>query len=70
MEIKELCEIFGSKVRCDALKALLADRKNRTASIDGLAGSAAAMLSSIILPTFGSNNTLLTHPVLNALGEP
>ena len=44
MEIKELCEIFGSKVRCDALKALLADRKNRTASIDGLAGSAAAML--------------------------
>ena len=44
MEIKELCEIINSKARRDALKALLADRKCHTATIDGLAGSAAAML--------------------------
>ena len=46
MEINELCEIIGSKARKEALSRLLADRKNRTALIDGLAGSAAPMLFS------------------------
>ena len=44
VEIKELCEIIGSKARKEALSRLLADRRNRVSEIDGLAGSAAAML--------------------------
>ena len=44
MEIKELCEIIGSKARKEALSRLLADRRNRVSEIDGLAGSAASML--------------------------
>lgn len=46
MEIKELCEIINSTSRTDALKAMLADRKNRVMSIDGLSGSMPAMLFS------------------------
>ena len=44
VEIKELCEIIGSKARKEALSRLLADRRNRVSEIDGLAGSAASML--------------------------
>ena len=38
VEIKELCEIIGSKARKEALSRLLADRRNRVSEIDGLAG--------------------------------
>ena len=46
MEIKELCDIIGTKARKEALARLLTDRHNRVASIDGLAGSAAAVMFS------------------------
>ena len=46
MEIKELCDIIGTKARKEALARLLTDRRNRVASIDGLAGSAAAVMFS------------------------
>ena len=46
MEIKDLCDIIGSKARKEALARLLSDRRNRVALVDGLAGSAAAVLFS------------------------
>lgn len=44
MEIRELCDIFNNKVRIAAVKKLLTAKRNRVVSVDGLAGSSAAML--------------------------
>lgn len=44
MEIRELCDIFNHKVRIAAVKKLLTAKRNRVVSVDGLAGSSAAML--------------------------
>lgn len=44
MEIRELCDIFNNKVRLAAVKKLLTAKRNRVVSVDGLAGSSAAML--------------------------
>ncbi len=44
MEIKELCDIFVSKARAAAVKKLLTAKRNHIVSVDGLAGSSAAML--------------------------
>ncbi len=46
MDIQELCEIINSKARTDALKSMLAGKKNQVMSIDGFAGSMPAMLFS------------------------
>ena len=46
MDIQELCEIINSKARTDALKSMLADKKNQVMSIDGFAGSMPAMMFS------------------------
>lgn len=46
MPIGELCDLFNSKPRAKALAAMVADRANRLMCVDGLAGSAAAMLIS------------------------
>ena len=48
MELSELCRLVASQARCQALKKLLATKRNRIISIDGLAGSAAAMLFSAL----------------------
>ena len=48
MELSELCRLVASQARCLALKKLLATKRNRIISIDGLAGSAAAMLFSAL----------------------
>lgn len=44
MEIRELCDIFNNKARIAAVKKLLTAKRNRVVSVDGLAGSSAAML--------------------------
>ena len=44
MELSELCSLVASKARCEALKKILAAKRNRIVAIDGLAGSAAAMM--------------------------
>lgn len=44
MEIRELCDIFNNKARIAAIKKLLTAKRNRVVSVDGLAGSSAAML--------------------------
>lgn len=44
MEIRELCNIFNNKTRLAAIKKLLTAKRNRVVSVDGLAGSSAAML--------------------------
>lgn len=44
MEIRELCDLFNNKVRIAAVKKLLTAKRNRVVSVDGLAGSSAAML--------------------------
>lgn len=44
MEIRELCDIFNHKARIAAVKKLLTAKRNRVVSVDGLAGSSAAML--------------------------
>lgn len=44
MEIRELCDIFNNKSRLAAVKKLLTAKRNRVVSVDGLAGSSAAML--------------------------
>lgn len=44
MEIRELCDIFNNKVRIATVKKLLTAKRNRVVSVDGLAGSSAAML--------------------------
>ena len=46
VDIKELCEVFNTKARCEALKKMLCAKRNHVVAIDGLAGSAAAMLFS------------------------
>lgn len=46
MEIKELSKIFNSPARISAIKKALSGRGRTTLTIDGLAGSAAAMLFS------------------------
>ena len=43
MELSELCSLVASKARCEALKKILAAKRNRIVAIDGLAG-----VSSII----------------------
>lgn len=48
MELSELCRLVASQAQCQALKKLLATKRNRIISIDGLAGSAAAMLFSAL----------------------
>lgn len=44
MEIRELCDIFNNKARIATVKKLLTAKRNRVVSVDGLAGSSAAML--------------------------
>ncbi|MBO7609880.1 MAG: transcription-repair coupling factor [Muribaculaceae bacterium] len=46
MEIKKLCDIFNSVARTDAIKKMVNSKRNRVIVIDGLAGSAPAMLFS------------------------
>ena len=41
VDIKELCEVFNTKARCEALKKMLCAKRNHVVAIDGLAGSAA-----------------------------
>ncbi len=48
MELSELCLLVASQARREALKKLLASKRNKTISIDGLAGSAAAVLFSCL----------------------
>ena len=48
MELKELCGLIDSKARQEAIKKLLTAKRNRVISIDGLAGSSAAMLFSCL----------------------
>ena len=46
MDINTLCDILSPKARTTAIAKMLADEGNKIMSIDGLAGSAAAMLFS------------------------
>ncbi|MBR1804179.1 MAG: transcription-repair coupling factor [Muribaculaceae bacterium] len=46
MEIKQLCDLIGSTPRVAALKKMVSGKRNRVMVIDGLAGSAPAMLFS------------------------
>ena len=46
MEIKQLCDLIGSATRVAALKKMVSAKRNRVMVIDGLAGSAPAMLFS------------------------
>ena len=48
MELEELCRLIGTTARREALKKTLAAKRNRIVSIDGLAGSAAAILFSCL----------------------
>ena len=44
MTLSQLCDIFNQPLRRDALKAMLASKRNRVIVVDQLAGSAASML--------------------------
>ncbi len=46
MEIGALCDLLNGKARIKALARMVGDTSNRVMSVDGLAGSAAAMLVS------------------------
>ncbi|MBR1882558.1 MAG: transcription-repair coupling factor [Muribaculaceae bacterium] len=48
MEIKQLCDIFCGQARTDALRRLITNGQNRVMAIDGLAGSAPAVLFSAL----------------------
>ena len=52
IEIGDLCNLVGGKARTAALARMVSNENNRVMSIDGLAGSAAAMLMSR-LPRLG-----------------
>ena len=44
MEIKQLCDALMGKARTEALKKLVTGKRNRVVTVDGLAGSAVAMV--------------------------
>lgn len=46
MDIKQLCDAFNSETRLSAIKQMIADKRTRVMRIDGLAGSAPAVLFS------------------------
>ena len=46
VEIKQLCDMFCGEARAQALRQLLDGRRRGTMVIDGLAGSASAVLFS------------------------
>lgn len=60
MEIKELCDIFCNKARLAAVKKLLTGGRNHVVSIDGLAGSSAAMLFAR-LPQIGTPYLIIAN---------